>query len=142
MPRRRNAPRRRRPDLAELTRDQEYHLTRGSFFFDGIPDRADFEAAWEEHGERLLAEWVEEHPGTRPFAWWLLDHGEERPVTADGPNAAGWEAAARAEAKRHRFGFLHTDFIPALQEPEEDYLRRLGLLSANEEAALAAGNDD
>jgi hypothetical protein len=31
---------------------------------------ADFKALWDAHGEQLLAEFVAEHPGTRPWAWW------------------------------------------------------------------------
>ena len=29
------------------------------------------EALWREHGDAVLAEWVLEKPGTRPFCWWL-----------------------------------------------------------------------
>lgn len=28
---------------------------------------------WEEHREAILVGWIEEHPGTRPYAWWEYD---------------------------------------------------------------------
>ena len=31
---------------------------------------------WCDLREQLLAEWVSEHPGTRPFAWWTYDAPE------------------------------------------------------------------
>lgn len=28
---------------------------------------------WEEHCGRILTEWIEAHPGTRPAMWWRYD---------------------------------------------------------------------
>ena len=36
-------------------------------FFDGEDKLAEH---WREHGERIVAEWVSEFPGTRPDRWW------------------------------------------------------------------------
>src|SRR5947209_3445580 len=81
---RRRREHRRRGQVGVLTADQRYHLETGLHHFRGLGgDREQFEGAWEEYGEQLLAEWIERHPGTRPFAWWLVEHGEERPLLWD-----------------------------------------------------------
>jgi hypothetical protein len=36
-------------------------------------------AMWEAMREELLAVWVQEHPGTRPWGWWEYDAPEDRP---------------------------------------------------------------
>lgn len=136
---------RRREDLMELTADQERHLTHGSFYFGGCQDRATFVDAWEIHGERLLAEWIAVNPGSRPFGWWLCDHGKERPVI----NGHDMEPNRRRHASENgTFGFLHTSIwlglqvvageeVPVLfQESEADYLRRMKLLTPAEIASL------
>jgi hypothetical protein len=44
-------------------------------------ERADNEELgekWAEYGAEVLAEWMREHPGTRPFAWWRFQAPEPR----------------------------------------------------------------
>lgn len=136
----------RRADVAELSIDQRYHLETGMWFFGGFgTDLATFTEAWELHGETITADWIRDHPGTRPFAWWLLEHKQERPMIRTMP--AEHLAAHRAEDDRRgcMFGFLHTSMLMMdpvkgwgyLQEPEPDYLRRHGLLTIDEQRALA-----
>lgn len=36
-------------------------------------DRPVVRAVWEELRDELLADWAKEHPGTRPYAWWVFD---------------------------------------------------------------------
>jgi hypothetical protein len=36
------------------------------------------EALWREHGEEIVADWIAEHPGTRPWKWWAVDAREPR----------------------------------------------------------------
>ena len=99
--------------------------------------------AWEVHGERLTAQWIGKHPGTRPALWWALDHGEERPVV----NAAPEEQEALWRKMHTMFDVCHADILhghgaapgellPWL-EPQRDYLARHGLLTAAETAALS-----
>lgn len=134
---RRRRPQSRRGDVAELDFCHEYHLLHGYWMIEGFETREEFEAAWDYHGERLLAEWVEEHPGSRPFAWWLIDHGKERPVIDGRPTAQQFAAACREDiGGRVTFGFLHMHTEPPLQEDETDYLDRLQLLTDTERAAL------
>jgi hypothetical protein len=141
----RRAPRRRQ-QVSDLTQDQRYHLETGMFYQGGFgADLERFTAAWEEHGEQILAEFIDRHPGRRPFAWWLLEHKQERPMIDRSVPAHRVEALRRADGRGNPFGFLHTRCYggPAfgpLQEPEEDYLRRKGLLTSEERAALVSAN--
>jgi hypothetical protein len=121
--RRRRAPR-RRGDMVELSPSQEYHLLHGNGFlpFDFVDDEQ-MQDAWDTHREALMAKWFEEYPAdTRPFAWWLFegvpDYGE-RPVILK-----NWNPAYRKNWSYH--GILHTNTIPPIQEPEGEFLRRVG----------------
>lgn len=58
--------------------------------------------AWAAVRDRVLADWIADDPGTRPWAWWLFD----APAWA-GPIPSAWQGAY---------------FVPALREPR----RRLG----------------
>lgn len=79
---------------------------RGSYFDSPITKRA----AWIEHCERLLAEWIQDvrHAGTRPWAWWKYDARKPRRLVRGYP------------------------------ESELAYLTRLGLMSAEERALVEA----
>jgi len=134
----------RRQDVVEITEEQERHLTKGYSFFPEMLDEASFRLAWEEHGERLLAEFIEDHPGRRPFGWYFCDHQRERPITNP------WftpQVIAAKRAEPGHFGFLHTaiyggpGFEP-LQEDETDYLLRMKILSNTEMKALNNFSDD
>jgi hypothetical protein len=70
------------------------HLLRGVYLHHGcgfatIPpdangDCTDFDAmrkAWELMRADLLAKWIREKPGTRPYAWWKFDAPERRQRT-------------------------------------------------------------
>ena len=60
-------------------------LTGHDFFGDAFGDKSfrggrvnteAMQAAWEKFSEPILAAWVREYPGTRPFAWWEFDAPE------------------------------------------------------------------
>jgi hypothetical protein len=129
--------RRRRPDrrleVKVLTSEMLRALVYGLSFFRN-ETAEDLRAAWEEHGDWLLDAWVERHPGSRPFGWHLCvgvpEFGERRVLDLRFPVAL--------ENCRY-YGVLNTHTIAPLQEPEEEYLRRNGQLSDDEEAALARG---
>ena len=135
---RRRVRRQRRLDITELSIDCRYELETGVPFFDGFDGDFDaFKAAWQMHGETILKEFVQEHPGRRPFAWWVLVHKRERPIIRRPP-----EGEERLRGHHTRYGYFSThvlllapDWGP-LQEPEEEYLARLKLLSKEEIAAL------
>jgi hypothetical protein len=96
--------RRRRADVNALSDDELRHLTHGRPFFGGFrDDRERFEQAWAAHGETITADYIAQHPGRRPFGWWLLTHKQERPIVGE------WMSLERiaAERKREPFGFLH-----------------------------------
>lgn len=37
------------------------------------------ESLWRQHGEAVLADWIEQHPGTRPAAWWAWSGPDAQP---------------------------------------------------------------
>jgi hypothetical protein len=54
--------------------------TRGDFgsWVEVFDKSTDQRGRWQEHGDDLLAEWIADHPGTRPWAWWRFDAPEPR----------------------------------------------------------------
>jgi hypothetical protein len=103
---------------------------------------------WSELREELLPEWIAEHPGTRPLAWWVFEHQNERPVLH--PMRPDAEATVRKE--QTYLGILHTQIAHGygapdgelwpFQEGETDYLDRMGLLEMAEREALEAEEND
>jgi hypothetical protein len=139
----------RRQDLLVLTHHQRMHLETGGCWFPGAAfdgDRESFEDAWDIHREAILAEFIARRPCRRPFAWWLCDHRQERPIVSTWATQRQIEAMRNENRRTMMFGFLHTRTLGMdgegrwmeLQEPEEEYLERLGLLSQAELDALAA----
>jgi hypothetical protein len=104
----------------------------GELLLEGMPpaaDTADFAAyvrlryrrddgmreAWRRHGGVLLAQWVAQHPGTRPWAWWMF----EAPDDAVGrPDERLEDYVARLDERD--------------RETEAAFLRRHGLLQPSE----------
>lgn len=110
-----------------------------------------FAALWREHGDALLREYVEAHPGGRPFAWWLIDaprealsHGtvtrapEPRRQVGGAGRLVSTGVYGAALARAH--GVLPVadadSDAPTLIESEAAYLRRHGLLLPGEAALL------
>lgn len=124
MPVVRRRERSRRPDWAVLDRMTSRHLMRGACFFGQcIVCRLDAEGLlelWDMHRERLLADYVRVHPGLRPWSWWQHD----------APTAV--ELVPQPD-----HSFLVRE--PGGEwETELAYLARRGLLTPEEQAALAA----
>ncbi|WP_339857950.1 hypothetical protein [Pseudohongiella acticola] len=57
------------------------------YFTYGAEDACDLErmkADWQRHKRELMAEWIADNPGTRPFAWWQFEASEPRlPAESD-----------------------------------------------------------
>lgn len=104
-------------------------------------------ADWQTHRDELLAEWIAEHPGTRPFAWWQFDsvgrretidgsvHPFDRPERRE--LCRRWHAAH--SGMRHDERFVELFFgVPVIcvewvrYESERAYLARLNLLTPDE----------
>ena len=80
MPRVRRRPRRRRNRWDD---QHVMYLERGYSFFAGEgfrrnPDPELIKSAWADLGSDIMARWIVEHPGTRPWAWWQFDAPEPR----------------------------------------------------------------
>jgi hypothetical protein len=124
------------PRIAKLGPDLWFELCYGRVGVAAVigGDLEMFKQAWNLHREAILEEWIERRPGTRPLAWWICDHGHERPFVKE-------PVEGREEFRRRyeRFGFLHTSVWQGpleewgtIQEPETDYLRRMGQLALEE----------
>jgi hypothetical protein len=105
---------------------------------------ADHEALWRTHAEELTTEWIAEHPGSRPWAWWKYDAPASRRCID------GAELLMPQQAPTDWVWCWHEDFgIPAFQqcrprgysglptvEAEATYLDRLELLLEDPGTAL------
>jgi len=94
-------------------------------------DREAAREAWEALRDDLLADYILEHPATRPWAWWEFD--------APCPRKRIDGGAERSEGTRLWFGvpaILRTlDDDAAVYESQHQYLARLGLLLPDEPQA-------
>ena len=135
--RRRRPHSRRREEFLSLDGDQLSHLREGWFYFDGagFGNLDDLLEAWELHSDSLLAPFIEERPGRRPFGWWVA-RGEERPIIA--PRISpGFVAHLRSQS----LGFLHCSVrcgrnLDPLQEPEPVALAKAREITDRELAAM------
>jgi hypothetical protein len=50
----------------------------GATYYWAMTEKA--ERLWRLHGARIVAEWIEKHPGTRPTFWWRFDAPRWRPT--------------------------------------------------------------
>jgi hypothetical protein len=123
-------PRRRQNQSVTLTSEVRRQLETGRPMFSCTPPLGDDQLAeaWERWGGTILAEFVERHPGRRPFAWWLFEgvpaYGE-RPVVDH-------SIPARALEQMRIRGVLHTWAYPPIQEEEPEFLARVGEVSKKE----------
>lgn len=54
--------------------DQHIEILRnGNDWFELFRDEIDQHAAWRDLQKEIMAEWLKEQPGTRPWAWWRFD---------------------------------------------------------------------
>lgn len=115
-------------------------LVTGRFYFDfnGGRDVEAIRVCWEEHREHVLEDFINEHPGERPWAWWKFDSREPRRQLA----GAAWLEECPEWGKELVDGVprvappLDPD-NPVEYESQADYLERLGLLTVQERHALA-----
>jgi hypothetical protein len=149
--------RRSKSRLAGFTRWHRYELETGIGWpflpqdqcFHG--DREAIEAAWNELRVPFMRQWIAEHPGSRPWAWWEFDAPERRQCVNDVhpfDRPDRWRETDRlccAEIQRRTYSLWYG--CPALLGPgdfdcrfesQPDYLDRLGLLTAQERAAIEA----
>ena len=88
------------------------------------------ETAWSELRDELLPTWVEQHPGTRPYAWWRFEAPEPRRQVSSGPESLG--PATWFGCPSSFRGMPHDGMF----ETEAEYLERLGLLTPVEESQV------
>jgi hypothetical protein len=116
-------------------------LKSGHDFFDEFP-KTDREQAWNELRKEILDEWLQNHPGTRPFAWWAFDmpKGSRR----DCVNGRHPFDDPRFDLeKKLWYGlpqFCRECDLALQYESEASFLRRLNLCSAAELKFLNGAN--
>lgn len=93
-------------------------------YFENDDDKA---RQWREHGERALAVWIHDHPGTRPSRWWRHAAPEpRRQLAGSGVDSPFYPRWPQCEGIPHLIDIDEGD--PPVFETERDYLARLGLL--------------
>lgn len=150
----------RRPPLAPLVRrvlelgevpDQaepgwlEAFTVQGQLLHATRPDAPEAVPAWATWGESITAEWIEQHPGSRPFAWWVLEARKPRRVlTAPDTVAEFLGNGARPFVWRLNLGVsvqaweLEDGEGDVEIESQATYLKRFRLLGDRERRALTA----
>ena len=113
------------------TRGNDLRLSR--FFDDGERIRL----AWEQHRPALMSEWIQQHPGTRPWAWWKFDDDIPDPRQRIGGKGQTMPEKYPAYAPSYDKGIPSSwaeidPGDPPLYESESAFLLRHGLLSTAE----------
>lgn len=119
----------------ELTEAQRCKLELGHWFFpdDELEDEHKVRGLWEANRMQLLADWILEKPGTRPWGWWRFDSPAELRRRIGGIGTALTERLGGGSP--HFFGMPscyagdYEDKNPPKFESERDYLARHGLLT-------------
>lgn len=87
---------------------------------------------WERHRDEILPAWVGQHPGRRPWAWWVCDAPGPRHVLDHGP-------VSTCVVRRRAWGAepIQPD-IKVTIEAQAAFLLRAGLLFRGEAERLTA----
>jgi hypothetical protein len=161
MPRVNRRPKRRRAGYDE---HHIRHMLTGTYICPGLGfatnprgccgDDTDYKAmreAWELMRGELLAAFIAEHPGQRPFAWWRFDAPERRQRTdgvqhpfdnrlrrqhVDGSTTKEFRRVAYELFYGRPRALIVRDDFEAKYEGELQYLNRLGLLTDAERKEL------
>jgi len=147
-----------------LTEEQKRHLFTGKTFSSGLPfhgvpgfpfaSEEERRELWNQNKKTLLAEYIRDHPGERPHAWWTYDNKNGlRELT-------GWlNIKARLEGRVDDFDtplpvsagstdWIKTDIPPSfgrykaycggvpIYESQREFLERHNLLTPEEKRAL------
>lgn len=134
MPRVRKRGKRR----TAYTEQQRAILRNGRDYFGDLPDPA---AAWDALRDEILPAFIAEHPGRRPWAWWLFDMPpKSRRERIDGETHPHDRRTGYVDPER-RLHFGKPSRIQeadrhAIYESQEAFLRRHRLLSDAEKSAL------
>jgi hypothetical protein len=119
------------------TDSQRKILETGLDWFDELPE-ADRQQAWQELRKEILQQWLTEHPGLRPFSWWLFDMPKgTRRQRLDGRHPH--DDPSYSLEKKLWYGlpqYQRPCDLQTLYESESSYLARLSLLTVRELASL------
>jgi hypothetical protein len=129
-------------------------LRTGHFYIVDRPADDELLALWKANRTAILADWIQRHPGTRPWAWWNFEARERRrridgPVHPfDNPERLEHPAVQRDRVALEELHcgvpakLAHPDDFAAEYESEGDYLARKQLLASGERKAWMDRNPD
>ena len=144
------------PGLCKALADGNYFSFLDGNILGYEPSKYIFQEAWVQLRDVILSSWVAEHPGSRPWGWWMFDRpelrrridGQVHPF--DDPGYCAKAKRIRAEHPHGGLDLMATSYgIPryhttehvdrdGLYETEAAYLDRLGLLADDERNAVEA----
>jgi hypothetical protein len=130
----------KRRRATEITPDVRLLLESGHQFF-GVYAAGDIHVLWDKFRDDVLPDYIEWHPGHRPWGWWEFDAPEPRRCVS-GPGAFAFRNDDAPDWTKHlHFGMpaVHggDDWDnPSHYESQAAYLDRLGLLTDDEREAL------
>ena len=121
-------------------------------FFDHKKNDTDFEAmkkCWAEIGKKVLADFIEENPGKRPFAWWKFSAREPRKLISgiEHPESGFGQGTNEREyyyGVPNPISFFCDDRDKTqrpVYETQFEYLKRLNLLTDYEKSLVESGED-
>jgi hypothetical protein len=95
------------------------------------------ESAWAQFREDILADWIAEHPGTRPRCWWAFDsprlNGGDLPEPRRRVGRPGQVVPQYVEDDARYLGACGLMPLGGLYESQWAYLLRHGLLERAEQ---------
>jgi hypothetical protein len=99
----------------------------------------DFEAEWQSARDELMAVWLKEHPGTRPWAWWAFDCTTGPRLRMGGTGRREKQTIMDCGIPCKNTWWRDVDPArPPLYESQAAYLQRHDLLAPAEKKWLAA----
>jgi len=143
----------------QATANRWIKLNQDGFFNNGL-DAIDARPMWQKHRKRLIKQWADEYPGTRPFAFWVFEPPEEKRLRLGGhgdciPDHVSdeveeywkglptyWIGEDRLMMWPEFAEFAIDQQDPPRFESEAAFLQRLGLLLPGEEDRLTEKDFD
>jgi hypothetical protein len=86
----------------------------------------ELELLWERHGPEIMAGPHGRHGGTRPWAWWVFEAGEEQPSPVWDSETRQWEGEGDETVRLVELGELTDAELAALREQANEARLRMG----------------
>jgi hypothetical protein len=97
-------------------RDPTFDLLMGPTDAPGEYTVEELGVLWERHGPEIMAGRHGRHDGTRPWAWWVFEAGEEQPGPVWNSETCQWEGEGDETVRLVELGELTDAELAALRE--------------------------